>query len=663
MGSMRQVLSRQSSGFWAIAALAGVCEALWLALVNVGFFMDSLSYLRYADVLIGRAMPFQTNAVIGHEMDLYAISRRTIGYPLMLLLGGVPFSGSLIGIVAIQAAMAVAMPLLFYKTLEPYSRRAALIGAIILIVTLEPFNYSKAILTEQSFKFLALLLIYLATLAYREPTRAKFAAIAAVCILFGLVRPQGSLVAVLVFGMLLLAHFKHWKSLAAHFFAVVLGLGISSFGSALYLVSQAPVEIPGNLQRPARTLPSRVKTLLLHHLYTVHDGGTSALDAKNGPERSKLRSVLQAYAEQFPMDWTPLAPKHYFGAHADNPTHWVDEIYRNPNPFYLNMIKVAVGAFTASNNEELSRAADGLILRVIWETYSREPRYILSFVTRYLLGSATSTGAQISWSQFYTSRRAPFGENNGPASKEILDLAKIYISDFPGYPPQQWRDYPGGPDKLVNDIFIQQANEGNFWFFWGVVDHLKGRTESGPIFYKSLWEFPDIYYLKSLLFIDKLTEFFFGMPTNHQSGNRIYDDGSIFLFSFTPEYDVPARMREEIESGLQPSAFHRLILGSPHYGSYVRWYTLLWLVARNVIHLSILATLLFCFRVGAGWPAALIGLVILCQASVIALATDTAIRYVDQILPLSILLAVLSVSSLLRVGGMYKFPLRGAAGD
>ena len=63
--------------------------------------------------------------------------------------------------------MAVAMPVLAYKTLEPFGRRVAFITTLALIVSVEPFNYSKAILTEQTFKFLLLLLVYLASRAYR----------------------------------------------------------------------------------------------------------------------------------------------------------------------------------------------------------------------------------------------------------------------------------------------------------------------------------------------------------------------------------------------------------------------------------------------------------------------------------------------------------------
>lgn len=659
----RWLADSPQGGLWAILLLACIGEALWLAVVNVGFFMDSVQYLRYANVLVGQEMPFQTNDSIGHDMDMTAVARRTAGYPLLLLLTGVPSTGSLIGIVILQAAMAVAMPMLVYKTVEPYGRRAALVTALVLIATLEPFNYSKAILTEQSFKFLLLLLVYLASRAYRAPSRWLFAAIAAVSIMLALVRPQGSFIAILVFAMLAIAHKDRWKAAAASFFAVFLVLGFCSFATALHLAAYIPTEAPGTLQNGSSpTLASRLANLLFYNLYTSRSLGAAASGtAAGGTGRAKLRNVMQRYAEEFPQEWTPLAPRHYFGAFSGNPSAWVEEIYRNPNPYYLNMIKVAIGAYLDSADPALRSA--GLFRRVILETYLAEPRQILSFFVRFFLAPAYSSGGQVSWNQFYTSRLAPFGDGNGPASKELLDLAKIYISDFPQYPPSQWRNYPGGPDKLVDDVFVQQPAELNFWILWEIADRLKGRMESGQVFLQSLWEFNNVYYLKLLLSLDDLTEFLFGTPASYASGHRVYDTAAAFLspYGFTdPSFyeitDLPDEMQSEVKSGLQPSALRRLVVGGPHFDLIVRSYTVLWLAVRDIINVAIIATVLCCFRAGARWPAVLMGLIIIYNAAVIALVGGTYIRYVDQIAPLSILLAGLSVSSF--VGGRFGMPAR-----
>jgi hypothetical protein len=361
-----------------------------------------------------------------------------------------------------------------------------------------------------------------------------------------------------------------------------------------------------------------------------------------------LRSVLQVYASQYTQEWTALPPNHYFGVFTDDPSRLVDEIYRNPNPYYLDIIKVALSALEKSGRPELKKAADHLLGRVVIEAYGSEPRLVLSFIIRSVLGSAISSGPQISWSQYYTAEPSQFSAINGPASKEIAELVKMYILDYPNYIPAAWKDYPGGIDQLIKDVF-SQPSERNFWVLWEIVDRLKGRLESGALFFNSLWEFGNIYYNKALLSLDKLAEMLIGIPSNYSSGKRAYDDASLFMFA-TSTIDLPERMQNEIRTGLQPARFNRVLSNNPNYSSYVRWYTALWLFTRDILNLTIVVTILFCFRTGTGWIATLIGAIVIYNDAVVAMVTDTYIRYIQATIPLSIILAGLSTSSFVRVG-------------
>jgi hypothetical protein len=494
---------RQGSAFWTIFGLSCLGEILWFLLVNVGFFSDTLQYLGFARELHHRQIPYFADGSYGPDFDVTSAARRTLGYPLLMLIAGVPQTGSILGILAIQALMAIAMPLLAYKIIEPWGRRAAFVTAVVLIVSLEPFIYSKAILSDHAFKFLLLLLVYLAVRAYRTPTRGSFFAIGTASIMLVLVRPQGSVAVLLVFGLLMIAHPRRFIALAGHSLGVGAILGIFSVVIAAHLASYVPRELPQHLQA-RRSIAGDIQTLLLYHAYTCAIGERPALEAAKGAERSELRSVLLAYANDHVEDWAALQPAHYFARFKDDPSRLVDEIYRNPNPYYLNMIRLAAAA---PNDPGGGQSTGGnLLWRVIWETYRSEPRLIVSFITRYVSGSAASSGGQQAWSQFYTTGLSPFSAQNGPASREILDLVRIYVADFPEYLPPQWQNYPGGADKLIDDVFIAQPSESQWYFLWEVVDRLKGRLESGRIFFESLREFPDIFYLKSLSSLDKLGE-------------------------------------------------------------------------------------------------------------------------------------------------------------
>src|ERR1700758_3592855 len=88
---------------------AGRLAILFLSLAATVFFLISLHdyvpggaqhFIDWADILVtgGRANP--------------DIAQRDIGYPLLLVLGGYPFTHSFVGITLINAAFAVLMPLL-----------------------------------------------------------------------------------------------------------------------------------------------------------------------------------------------------------------------------------------------------------------------------------------------------------------------------------------------------------------------------------------------------------------------------------------------------------------------------------------------------------------------------------------------------------------------
>ena len=292
-------------------------------------------------------------------------------------------------------------------------------------------------------------------------------------------------------------------------------------------------------------------------------------------------------------------------------------------------------------------ATDHLFSRVIVETYRDEPQLLWSFFVRYVLGTATNNGYLISWVQYYTAGLSEFRPTNGPQSAQIFDLVKTYFKDFPDYMPTQWRNHPGTTIETIASDISQQPDEDKFWFLWEVIDRLKGRLESGPIIIGSLFEFDNIFYLKSVLLIDKLAEAFLGVPTNNRLGKLGYDDASVFMYA-TSSVDLPQTMRDEIASRLQPERFNRVIARSPYYQAMIRWYTASWLIMRNVLNIAIVATLPFCFIAGTGWLAALMTLIWLGNIAVVAVITDPYIRYVDAVVPLSMMIAALSVASLLR---------------
>src|SRR5262249_44897866 len=121
------------------------------------------------------------------------VAQRDVGYPLLYILSGFPLTHSFIGITIIQAAFAVAMPVLVYLSLVRASPTIAFFAGLICIVSLAPYTYMKWLYHDQAYMFfnilsVALLIEFLWTGRPRMLIFFTFAALAA-----SFTRPSGNL--------------------------------------------------------------------------------------------------------------------------------------------------------------------------------------------------------------------------------------------------------------------------------------------------------------------------------------------------------------------------------------------------------------------------------------------------------------------------------------
>jgi hypothetical protein len=86
---------------------------------------------------------------------------RDVGMALVMLIGGFPFTRSLVGITIIQVAMGMVMPLLVYLALRPWFPRAAYYVAIASAISLAPFLLAKTIHHDQPYVFFLILSVCL----------------------------------------------------------------------------------------------------------------------------------------------------------------------------------------------------------------------------------------------------------------------------------------------------------------------------------------------------------------------------------------------------------------------------------------------------------------------------------------------------------------------
>src|SRR6185312_4510158 len=124
-----------------IIGLSLLTYGAWALINPIGYTSDSTTYVQLAEYLAQKSPP---------STFLFF---RTPGYPLLLMLGGLPWTRSFVGILWIQALMAVSIPVLFYRTVHLYYPRPAFIFSVLLIATLVPVAYAKDVMPDQSFMF------------------------------------------------------------------------------------------------------------------------------------------------------------------------------------------------------------------------------------------------------------------------------------------------------------------------------------------------------------------------------------------------------------------------------------------------------------------------------------------------------------------------------
>ena len=646
---LKRAQSSQPASFWIIVFLALLFEAAWMLFINLGFFMDSVTYLQSALALIGRELDMGTGWV-SHEQTVNALARRSIGYPILLVASGLPLSSSVLAILIIQAAMAVAIPAMAFKIVQPFHARAAFWTGLILILTLEPFNYSKVISSDHTAKFLLVLIVYLASLVYRTPSRSLIYATGVVGLLLTLNRPEHILIASLVLVMLAIRHPKWWKAILGCFFGATFSISAVSLATCLYVVPDIPVELsPKGPQRIRNGIGDRFSTLAFYNVYAARHADLVQNAGAPSDVRRDLEIVLNDYADKYASEWSAFRPRQYFQRFSGNASEFVAEVYRNPNPLYLGIIRMAIAVADGSNDPQLTRAADHLMWRLNWSIYRDHPEYVLSFIKRFLLSSSTSTTGEQIFLTLYT--RLPGGSfkaSNGPASQQILELVRVYCRDFPDYLPPQWRDDPTLADRIGAE-FSLHPNESHWFLMREVVDRLRGRRESSALFLQAAEEFRNFWTIKIERTIDNLGQFLIGVPTVYRTGIGEYDDAITFLYA-VPSSFLPQRLQHQVLGGMQipglPDCMYptdtRHCLHA--FGTY--YYTPYWLSMRTLLIVLGVATFLFSFLTGTGWLATLILTCILAEAAAISALTDVQTRYIDQFLPLAVILLGLSGSSL-----------------
>lgn len=293
-----------------------LAAALLLALIfPAALLPDSLDYYRLARNIAAQSADWLRN--------------RPPGYPLLLVLSGAAAAqGRFTGILLLQGLLAVLMPVLIYRTLRPIHPAAARLAGWLSIVSLVPYGYMKAILTETPYAFLTLLVVGCAVrYVYTQQTPRFYMFIAALLGMM-LLKPAANLLVLPLLAVLLFYRPAGLRHYAAGLAAVI----------ALSLLLQHAHSLLPRWHLP-RPTPDTGKYLFINVYFTSGSSPRCTLRPENGPATAQLTALVKDYLQQNPEAHTRYQTfpnyDHFFGRYRNRPSELADAMLSGSSIQYL----------------------------------------------------------------------------------------------------------------------------------------------------------------------------------------------------------------------------------------------------------------------------------------------------------------------------------------
>lgn len=279
---------------WLFMVSFGI--ALFLGISTPFYYTaESDQYLKMAWYILGDA----------RGEYLYHI---TPGFPLLMIVTGVPFLESFWGLIAVHVIMGSIIPVLAYRTFVRYNSVFAKVTASLTLASLVTYKYMTHILPEQGMIFLLFLSVLFFSQYLKSRSRFDIILLTLVLFLIALFQPAASLMIVPFFVVLCLAKPRSWLhvflSLAMF---VCLALGYSAIRANVLNPPGNPgytAAIGGwsgisgrlffwNIYGPARTFNYGRPVILTSPKFGLTNEENKELFNKTTPENfSQLSSIL-----------------------------------------------------------------------------------------------------------------------------------------------------------------------------------------------------------------------------------------------------------------------------------------------------------------------------------------------------------------------------------
>lgn len=506
----------------------------WLATTHTHFTMDSTQYLANARNLT--ANPHQNYA-----------DHRPPGYPIFLVLTGVTWFDTFRGLVAAQALLGLAIPVLIYCTLLPVARTPARAAALVAIAVPIPFIYANMVMTDHLNLFLQFLFVFLAARylsGQRPPLFLYLATLTAFAMVF--TRPAAGLVFWVFLPVAMLAAPRRIRHplLAAGLYCSLL---VAWSGVDWLLLGHCD-RLPHEL-RLSRELTEQRFVETYYSTWSKnfrdYEQPRPLITPERGPASRALYDCLSRFLHENPGLWSFRKPQPWFAAYAGDPDGLLREIFLRPNAEYFRfMSAVAAAELGPKGAADLFAAIPG----EYGQTGLRGLGAHLSLGVPSRLG-----GASLFWEMYVAGRHhgaydpdRPFRlirPENGPATRQLYQAVANYGMSSGGY------------DSADASLFIEDQEAGYYPLIWNAAWQLYGSAAADRLLKDVAFEAFRAYPKSALLFWDNFLMLAAG-PNDVRYGKavRTTDLAGIPYLSSGLE-KLPEELRAEVSGGKPSTPF------------------------------------------------------------------------------------------------------------
>ena len=236
-----------------------------------------------------------------------------------------------------------------------------------------------------------------------------------------------------------------------------------------------------------------------------------------------------------------------------------------------------------------------------------------------------------------TERRLAFSADNGPASERLLQTLTTFAEKY----PQFWKTHPLAHPGDDANAFVEglrtRPSEMAFGYMWSATDTMLGPAESSKLFMAVALEAfaarPSI----ALGLVDNFVSVLFGPMAEYSEGGRLVMIPTISAVTFKDP--GLGTMSDSVRPHL---AFPDL---APLWESVTasHLYGFGYVVLKPLLSLTVVGSLLFILCGPMWWPGLVLTASILLHHAITAVFAEHHIRYVDQVLPVTVILAAMGI--------------------